>query len=134
MAIVKQLSIFLKNEPGVLGKFCEELSAHKINILGLSVSDTVDHAVVRILCDDPKKALTVLGDAGMLVVETDVLVIDLPDQPGVLADLAKKLAKAKVNIEYAYGTTEATGGKLVLRVSDTKKAQLALKEAKPKKK
>jgi hypothetical protein len=127
MPIVKQLSIFLENKPGVLGTFCEELSAHKINILGLSVSDTVDHAVVRVLCDDPKKAITVLGDAGMLVIETDVLVVDLPDKPGILANVAKTLAKAKINIEYAYGTTDTTGGKLVLRVSDAKKAIKLLK-------
>ncbi len=127
MPIVKQLSIFLKNKPGVLGIFCDELAAHKINILGLCVSDTVDHAVVRVLCDDPKKACSVLGDAGMLVIETDVLVLDLPDKPGVLADVAKKLAKAKINIEYAYGTTEITGGKLVLRVSDAKQALKTLK-------
>ncbi len=127
MPIVKQLSIFLHNKPGVLGTFCEELSAHQINILGLCVSDTVDHAVVRVLCDDPKKAITVLGDAGMLVVETDVLVVDLPDKPGILATLAKKLAKAKINIEYAYGTTDDSGGKLVLRVSDAKKAIKLLK-------
>jgi hypothetical protein len=127
MPVLKQLSIFLENKPGVLGTFCEELAENSINILGLSVSDTVDHAVVRMLCDNPAKACTILGDAGMLVVETDVLVVDLPDKPGILADLAKKLAAAKVNIEYAYGTTEATGGKLVLRVSDTKKALKALK-------
>ncbi|MEI6232521.1 MAG: ACT domain-containing protein [Planctomycetota bacterium] len=127
MPIVKQLSIFLENKPGVLGTFCEELSANEINIFGLSVSDTVDHAVVRVLCDDSKKAITVLGDAGMLVVETDVLVLDLPDKPGILGAVAKKLAKAKINIEYAYGTTDAKGGKLVLRVSDAKKALKTLK-------
>lgn len=127
MPIMKQLSIFLENKPGVLGTFCEELAANEINILGLSVSDTVDHAVVRVLCDNSKKACTVLGDAGMLVVETDVLVVDLPDKPGILAQVAKKLAKAKINIEYAYGTAEASGGKLVLRVSDAKKALTLLK-------
>ena len=127
MPIMKQLSIFLENKPGVLGTFCEELAANEINILGLSVSDTVDHAVVRVLCDNSKKACTVLGDAGMLVVETDVLVLDLPDKPGILAQVAKKLAKAKINIESAYGTTEASGGKLVLRVSDAKKALTLLK-------
>lgn len=127
MPVLKQLSIFLENKPGVLGKFCDELAKNSINILGLSISDTVDHAVVRMLCDDPRKAVTVLGDAGMLVVENDVLLIDLPDKPGVLADLSKKLARAKINIEYAYGTTSATGGNLVLRVSDTKKALKALK-------
>jgi hypothetical protein len=126
MPVMQQLSIFLKNKPGVLGLICDEFARHKINILGISVSDTVDHAVVRMLCDDPAKACTILGEAGLLVIETNVLVLKLPDKPGVLAATARKLAKAKVNIEYAYGTTEASGGKLVLRVSDTKKALKAL--------
>lgn len=128
MAIMKQLSIFLKNKPGVLGRLCEEFSTHKINILGLSVSDTVDHAVVRMLCSDPNKAAAVLGEAGVLVVETDVVVVDLPDKPGVLASVSKKLAKKKINIEYAYGTTEGASGKLVMRVSDCKKAEKVLKK------
>ena len=128
MSIMKQLSIFLKNEPGVLGRLCENFAEHSINILGISVSDTVDHAVVRIMCSNPNKAAAVLGEAGVLVIETDVLVVDLPDQPGILASLSKKLAKNKINIEYAYGTTEKSGGKLVLRVSDCKKAQKLLKK------
>lgn len=127
MPVMTQLSIFLKNKPGVLGLLCEELATHKINILGLSVSDTVDHSVVRMLCDNAHKASAALGEAGVLVIETDVVVLDLPDKPGVLAGVAQKLARAKVNIEYAYGTTEKSGGKLVLRVSDTKKAVKALK-------
>jgi hypothetical protein len=127
MPVIKQLSLFLRNEPGVLARLCEELAQHKINIQGLSVSDTVDHAVVRLLCDNPHRAAVTLGSAGLLVIETDVLVLNLPDKPGVLADLARKLAKAKVNIEYAYGTTDENGGKLVLRVNNTRKAMRALK-------
>ncbi len=128
MAIMTQLSIFLKNKPGVLARLCDEFADHKINILGLSVSDTVDHAVVRMLCSDPKKAADVLGHAGVLVVENEVLVVELPDKPGVLAAVAHKLAKKKINIEYAYGTTEESGGKLVMRVSDVKRAAKVLKK------
>ena len=120
--VKRQLSIFLRNKPGVLGRICEEFAAKGINILGLSVSDTVDHAVVRLITSDPVKASAMLGEAGILVIDTQVLVLDLVDRPGALAALSKKLSRGKVNIEYAYGTTSENGGNLVLRVSDVRKA------------
>jgi len=125
--VVKQLSIFLENTPGALARLCQTFSDEKVNIEGLSVSDTVDHAVVRLITNDPVKARTLLEDAGVLVVETDVLSLALPDKPGQLAKIAMTLSKGKVNIEYAYGTTEADGGTLILRVSDIKKAVKILK-------
>jgi hypothetical protein len=128
MTVVKQLSIFLENKPGVLARLCDSFAEQGINIEGMSVSDTVDHAVVRLITNSPAKAALVLEAAGVLVVETDVLALNLPDRPGELARVAKKLAKAKVNIEYAYGTTEkAAGGMLILRVSDIAKARKVLK-------
>jgi len=129
MPVVKQLSIFLVNKPGVLARLCHAFAGHKINIEGMSVSDTVDHAVVRLITNDPAKAATVLESAGVLVIETDVLALKLADKPGELASVAARLARAKVNIEYAYGTTEgAAQGMLILRVSDIKKARKVLKE------
>lgn len=130
MQIVKQLSIFLENKPGVLGRLCQTFAKEKVNIEGLSISDTVDHAVVRLVTSNVRKAREILETAGVLVVETDVIVLTLADKPGMLAQVAGKLAKAKINIEYAYGTTEATGGQLVLRVSDAKKAAKVLKPLK----
>ena len=127
MKVVKQLSIFLENKPGVLARLCGELAEQGINLQGISISDTVDHAVIRMLPSDPDKALAMLEDAGQLVVETDVLVLPLADHPGELARLATKQAKAKVNIEYAYGTVEGGSASLVLRVSDIKKAVKTLK-------
>ena len=120
--IEKQLSIFLENKPGVLAKVCKTLGDHDINIRGLSISDTVDHAVVRLVVTEPRKAIHLLGEHGMLVVETDVLALDLPDKPGKLAETAAKLARAKVNIEYAYGSSDHTQGLVFIRVSDVKKA------------
>lgn len=90
--IEKQLSLFLVNKPGVLADVCQSLSDNNINIRGLSVSDTVDHAVVRLIVDDPIKAIHLLGEHGVLVVETDVLAVDVDDQPGALAKVARKLA------------------------------------------
>jgi hypothetical protein len=120
--IEKQLSVFLENKPGVLAEVCKTLGAHRINIIGMSVSDTVDHAVVRLIVDEPRKAIHVLGEHGALVVETDVLAVKLKDKPGELGKLAGKFARAEVNIEYAYGTSDGTQATVYLRVSDNKKA------------
>jgi hypothetical protein len=127
MPVVKQLSIFLENKPGVLARLCQTFADEGINIQGMCVSDTVDHAVVRLITDNPGKASEVLEATGVLVVETDVLALTLPDKPGQMAAIARQLSKAKVNIEYAYGTTEAPGGVLILRVSDIAKARKVLK-------
>lgn len=124
MQIVKQLSIFLKNRPGTLADVCSHLTEEGINIIGFSVSDTVDHAVVRMVVDEPLKATHLLGNAGVLVVENDILVLDLKNEPGQLADLGAALGKAGINIEYAYGglTRDAQTGVLYVRSNDAKKA------------
>lgn len=124
--IEKQLSVFLENKPGVLAEVSKTLGAHGINIRGMSISDTVDHAVVRLIVDDPQKAIHILGEHGTLVVETDVLAVKLDDNPGELAKVARKFARGRVNIEYAYGTSDGTDATLFIRVSDTKKAKQLL--------
>ena len=127
MQVLKQLSVFLKNEPGVLARLCGELSEQGVNLQGISISDTVDHAVVRLIPSDPAKTLSLLESAGQLVVETEVLALPLANRPGELAKLASKLAKAKVNIEYAYGTVQDSTALLIVRVNDIKKALKSLK-------
>jgi hypothetical protein len=124
MQITKQLALFLENRPGMLARVCDALSAASINIYAISTSDTVDHAVVRMVVSDPDKALYVFEQHGTLVVEDDVVMITGDNKPGSLAKVAHKLAGAKINIEYAYCATppDAKKGLLVLRVSDPKKA------------
>ncbi len=136
--IEKQLSLFLVNKPGVLADVCKTLAANDINIRGMSISDTVDHAVVRLIVDDPKKAIHILGDHGVLVVETDVLAVQVSDHPGELSKIARKLSRAKVNIEYAYGTSGGKEATVFIRVSDVRKGRKVLaptrkktKKAKP---
>jgi hypothetical protein len=124
-----QLAVFLANRPGALARVCEALAKAEINIHALATSDTVDHTVVRMVLSDPTKALMLLGEAGVLALETEVLMIETPSQPGVLAKIADALAKAEVNIEYAYlaGGRGADKGLIVLRPSDVEKAQDVLR-------
>jgi hypothetical protein len=129
MRIAKQLAVFLENKPGTLAGVCRELSKRGINIIALSVSDTVDHAVVRMVVSDPMRAGFLLGEHGVLVVESDVVLAEITNRPGALASIAETLAEHKVNIEYAYASAVPTAkkGMCVLRVSDAPKAVRALR-------
>lgn len=128
MEIVKQLSVFLDNKPGTLAKVCEALAGAKINIYALTISDTIDHAVVRMVVSDPITALHIFGERGVLVVESDVLMLDNSNKPGALAMIAERLGKARINIEYAYLATSpgAKLGLLILRVKNPEKALTVL--------
>jgi hypothetical protein len=124
-----QLAVFLANRPGALARVCDALAKAEINIHALATSDTVDHTVVRMVVSDPTKALMLLGEAGVLALETEVLMIETASQPGVLAKIAERLADAEVNIEYVYlAGREAEKGLIVLRPSDIEKAQSALRD------
>jgi hypothetical protein len=129
MKVVKQLALFLENKPGTLAAVCQALADQNINIYAISVSEAVDHAVVRMVVSDPHKALHLLGEHGVLVVERDVLMVEGRSRPGELARIAKTLAKHKINIEYAYSATppDATKGAMILRVDNTAKAKRILR-------
>ena len=136
LKVYKQLSIFLANVPGTLAAVLRLLAKEKINILGLMVYDSIDHSVVRLVVDDPNTASHLLGNHGLLVIESDVLGINLKDQPGALLTVASTLAKAKANIAYTYAT-DGSGGEVLafLRPTNMAKAKRALAGiAKPRKK
>lgn len=136
MEIARQLSIFLANKPGTLAKVCEELARQKINIYALSISDTSDHSVIRMVVSDTQKALHLLGERGVLVVENKVLMLENANTPGTMGGIAHLLAKAKINIEYAYlaSSPNHDTGLAIVRVSDTKRAMKLLLGLKKKKK
>lgn len=125
-----QLAVFLANRPGALARVCEALAKAGINIYALATSDTVDHTVVRMVVSDPTKALMLLGEAGVLALESDVLTIETENQPGILAKIAERLAEAEVNIEYAYLAAghEAEKGMIILRPSNVEKARQVIEE------
>jgi hypothetical protein len=129
--IVEQLAIFIANKPGTLSEVCDALAAEKINIYGLTVSDTVDHAVVRMVVSDTRRAIAVFEAHGTLIVENDVLMLENDNRPGGLSRIAKALSAAKINIEYAYlaSMPNAKKGLLILRVSDVKRALKTLEKS-----
>src|SRR5207244_11305811 len=106
-----QLALFLDNRPGGLARVCEALAQAGININARTVSDTVDHSVIRMIVSDPTKALMLLGERGVLAFENDVLCIDAANERGVLGKIADALSRAEVNIEYAYFASNITSPK-----------------------
>ncbi len=130
MAVKKQLSVFLENRPGMLARACSTLSDNGVNILALSIHDTVDHAVVRFYVDNPTKALLLIEQEGFYVLEQEVVVLDVENRPGILTDIAQRLAQADINIDYAYCT--ATEGQehgcLVIKVDNSERADEELSD------
>lgn len=125
MPIQKQLSVFLPNRPGIMARTCSILSEAGVNILAMTVHDTVDNAVVRFIVDHPTKATLLLEQEELYVMEQDVLVVEIDNQIGTLARICQTLAEADINIAYAYCTATANQecGCLVIRTDQPERAQ-----------
>lgn len=99
---VKQLSVFLENKTGRLAKVTEILGNNQINIRALSIADTADFGILRLIVNRPDEAAKVLKEDGFTVTVTDVLAVEIDDRPGGLAGILKILDTSKINIEYLY--------------------------------
>lgn len=130
MYVATQFSIFMVNKPGVLARILGEFACAKINIIAMTVMDSVEHGVLRVVLAATKNAEDVLSKLNMPYNQTDVLCVNLDNKAGALATVAEKLAKSHINISYAYCTAGAKGGKTtgVLKVADVKKAMKVLQQ------
>lgn len=128
MYIASQFSVFMVNKPGVLSLALSEFAKAKINITAITMMDSAEHGVMRVVFEKPEKAKEVLSKLNMPYNETEVLCVDLANKSGELAVVAEKLSKGHVNISYAYCTAGGKGGRTtgVLKVSDVKKAMKLL--------
>ena len=128
MHIETQFSIFMVNKPGVLAQVLGEFARAKINIIAMTMMDSVEHGVMRIIFASPKKAKDALSKLNMSYNETEVLCINLTNKAGALAVVTEKLAKHHINISYAYCTAGAKGGRTtgVLKIANVKKAMKIL--------
>ncbi len=134
MRVETQFSVFLVNKPGVLAQVCRALAEAKVNIIALTMMDSMEHGVLRLVAGDAEKGRIVLRALNIPLTETDVLCVEMANKPGAMADICTTLADAHININYAYATTGAPGGKTigVFRVADMKKAVRILSRPKPK--
>ena len=129
MAVTRQFNVFLPNKPGQLAGLCRALAGGKINIVAISVSDTIDHGVVRIVTDKNAKARAIMKKKKIPFSESPVISVKMSNAPGALAQASAKLAKAGINIEYLYGSTTKAGAPatIIMRVSDAAKAAKILR-------
>lgn len=121
--IIKQISLFSENKPGRLAKIANVLGAQNINIRAFTIAESGDFGIVRMVVDYPDKAKEVLKNAGFTVSETDVIGIEIADEPGSMNEIAELFSAGNLNIDYAY----AFIGKnqkaiLIVRVSDLESA------------
>ena len=127
---VKQISVFLENKPGMLCAMTKVLAQEKIDMRALSLAETKDFGIVRIIVDDVYKATTILKDDGYVHSVTPVLGVAIPDVPGGLSQVLQVLGDAGINVEYMYAFL---GGKtvdhayMIFRVQDDQAAAAALR-------
>ena len=100
--MIEQITVFLENSEGRLAALCRTLSNASVNMSALTIADTTDYGVVRIICDKPSEALEALNAAGHRAVVTKVSAIQVPNHTGGLADLLDTLGSLNLNIEYGY--------------------------------
>lgn len=125
---VKQISIFLENKYGRLAQVTRVLGDSNINIRALSIADTTDFGILRLIVNDPDKAYGVLKAAGFTVSTTDVIAVEVPDRPGGLADALDVLQENNINIEYLYAFLQkaSNAALVVFRVEQLDQAIEAL--------
>ncbi|MBN1636660.1 MAG: ACT domain-containing protein [Deltaproteobacteria bacterium] len=111
---VEQISIFLENKPGGLTNVTRVLRDTKINIRALSLADTTDFGVLRLIVDDVAKAREVLKAQGMTVGRTTVVGVEVPDRPGGLYEILELLSRENINVEYMYAFVERSGENAVI--------------------
>ena len=130
MYVTTQFSVFMVNKPGILAHILGELAKAKVNIIAMTVMDSVEHGVLRVVLDKPEVAEELLGKANLPINKTEVLCVNLDNKSGALAVIAEKLAINHINISYAYCTAGAKGGRTtgILKVADVKKAIKILQE------
>lgn len=126
--IIKQISVFLENRPGTLAEVLEVLSEHSVNIRAMSVADTADFGILRLIVNEADKVERVLKGASFAVKTTPVLAMKVTDEPGGLLGHVKKLTAAGINIEYVYAfaTTTTSEARVVLKVDDLARAERTL--------
>ena len=128
---LKQLTIFVQNKQGALVDITETLAKHEVNIRALSIADTQEFGILRLIVNDNDTALKTLSDEGYLLRTTDVVGVKIGDAPGKLSKALKVLDENEINVEYLYAFMARTEkhAYVVLRVADNAKAEAALENA-----
>ena len=121
---VKQISVFLENRPGALAEFTKILEMSSIDLRALSLAESEDFGIVRVIVDDPYKTIRILKEEGYICSVTKVIAVEIADKPGSLVKMLNVLGDNKVNLEYSYAflAKKANSAFMILRVADNEKA------------
>jgi hypothetical protein len=122
---IKQISVFLDNTTGRLSEVTKTLAAAQVNLRAISIADTADFGILRLIVDKNDKAVEALNTAGFTTRQTDVVAVEIEDTPGSLAKLMDVFQQSQVNIEYLYASLEGQIGKAVVifKIEDHEKGQ-----------
>jgi hypothetical protein len=122
--------VFLENKSGRLADVTRTLADNNINIRALSIADTIDYGLLRLIVDDPEKASAILTDGGFRVAKTEVLAIEVPDKPGGMAGIIDILSAKGLNIEYMYAFVGRSGEHaiVIFRIEPVDEAITTLQE------
>jgi hypothetical protein len=128
---IKQLTVFVQNEKGTVATVTEILANNNINLRALSIAETEDFGILRLIVNDTKKAEEVLLEAGYLIKTINVVGVKIGDAPGKLTSALKALDEASINIEYMYAFMARTErhAYVVLRVEENEEAEAILQNA-----
>ena len=125
--VAKQLSVFIENRQGRLGEVLNVLKANKVNILSLSLADTTEYGLLRLIVNNPELGKEKLAEDGFSTMLTDVLVLKITHQAGSLQDLLSVLSENDINVEYMYGLSiDGKEASVVLKASDVAKTEKIL--------
>lgn len=120
--IIKQLSIFIENQTGRLAMVTKLLASNNINISALSVADTKEFGILRLIVSDPDKAVEILRKEGVSVSLTDVMCLSVQHSPGTLANALKVLFECHISVEYMYAFAVGQKASTIFKVNDIEKA------------
>lgn len=126
--VVKQLSVFLENREGRLEKVTETLRNAEINIVSLSLADTREYGMLRMIVSSPEQAKNVLKKAGFSAMLTDVMAVKLAHQPGQLHELLSSLVKKGISVEYMYTIALGSYASIIIKTSNIQTAMKLLEK------
>ena len=126
--MIKQIAVFLENKAGRASACCKVLKDAGVNLLALSIADTKEFGILRVITEDNAKALAALKGAGFLSSQVELVGVEVPDEAGALSDILIALGDNGVNVEYMYSYAEKDGhAKIAFKTGEVEKALAALK-------
>lgn len=129
--MIKQISVFLENKTGALGEVVKFMAENNVNLRALSIADTEDFGILRIITDDPDSTIEKIKNAGYSAKLTNVLAVEIDDKPGSFSKIVDVLSNEGISIEYTYAflSKKADRAYIIIRADNSEKASELLKKS-----